>query len=302
MKNLTKIALTVALISGASAMAMGVNTASARGWGNGPAMGTGMGPAQGQRFDGPRGILDLKALDTDKDGTLTKEELTAGLGKKITDNDTNSDNAVSLEEFKTEWMAMTKDRMVRAFQRFDRDGDGKVTLEEFSAPATARFDRLDVNNDGKIDNTDRQARQAQGPRGNWGQRDGRWGGGPRGGQFQKGQFQQGQMGRQFGAQFGPQGGPMGGKMRGPHGGQFQMGQFQQGQYPQGQFQQGNFGQPMPRPGMGPGMGQGMGQGLMGPVPAPQLAPSSDNLAPVAPQTPDAASSEAPILPPIAMVE
>ncbi|WP_162916361.1 EF-hand domain-containing protein [Cohaesibacter haloalkalitolerans] len=302
MKNLTKIALTVALISGASAMAMGVNTASARGWGNGPAMGAGMGPAQGQRFDGPRGFLDLKALDTDKDGTLTKEELTAGLGKKITDNDTNSDNAVSLEEFKTEWMAMTKDRMVRAFQRFDRDGDGKVTLEEFSAPATAQFDRLDANNDGKIDNTDRQARQAQGPRGNWGQRDGRWGGGPRGGQFKQGQypqgqFQQGKMGPQFGGQFGPQGGPMGGpgmmggKMRGPHGGQFQM-----GQYPQG-----NFGQPMP----GQGMGQGMGQGQMGPgqpAPAPQLAPTADNPASVAPQAPDAASLEAPVLPPIAMVE
>jgi hypothetical protein len=101
---------------------------------------------------------------------------------------------------------------------------------------------------------------------------------------------------------------MGGKMRGPHGGQFQMGQypqgqFQQGQFQQGQFPQGNFGQPMPRPGMSFGMGQGlMGSAQPAPALAPQLAPTADNPAPVAPQAPDAASSEAPVLPPIAMVE
>ena len=218
MNSFTKIALTVALIGGVSATALSVNSASAKGWNDG----RGMGPAQAQSFHGPRGMLDLKAIDADQDGTITKDELSAAMGKKISDNDTNSDDAVSLEEFKAEWMAMTKDRMVRTFQFFDRDGDGKVTLEEFSDPAQARFDRMDVNNDGKVDSADRQAMRGKGMRGKGHGPDfgkpgfghhGRDMKGQRRGQFQQGQFQQGQ--------FGPQGGPQGGMMSGPRGGQFQ---------------------------------------------------------------------------------
>ncbi len=224
MNSFTKIALTVALIGGVSATALSVNSASAKGWNNG----RGMGPEQAQSFHGPRGMLDLKAIDADQDGSITKDELSAAMGKKISDNDTNSDEAVSLEEFKAEWMAMTKNRMVRTFQFFDRDGDGKVTLEEFSDPAQARFDRMDVNNDGKVDSADRQAMRGKGMRGkghgpDFGKRGfghhGRDMKGPRGGQFQQGQF-------------GPQGGPRGGMMGGPRGGQFQQGQFQQAPAPQ----------------------------------------------------------------------
>ena len=208
MNSFTKFALTVALIGGVSATALSVNSASAKGWNNG----RGMGPAQGQSFHGPRGMLDLKAVDADGDRTITKEELSAAMAKKISNNDTDSDDAVSLDEFKKEWMAMTKDRMVRTFQFFDRDGNGKVTLEEFSNPAEVRFDRLDVNDDGKVDASDRKAMRRNGPRPDFGKRG--FGShhhgmkGPRGGQFQQGQF-------------GPQGGPQGGMMGGPRGGQFQ---------------------------------------------------------------------------------
>ena len=313
MKNLTKFAMAVALISGVSATALSVNGASAKGWDNGQRMG----PQQGQAFDGPRGMIDLKAIDADKDGTLTKEELSEAMTKKITDNDKDSDGAVSLEEFKTEWMAMTKNRMVRAFQHLDRDGDGKVTLEEFSDPAAARFERMDTNHDGKLDTTDRQARRDKGQRGH-GMK------GPRGGQFQMGQFgpkggfqggPQGNMMRgphggqfqmgQFGPQGGFQGGPQGNMMRGPHGGQFQMGQFgPQGGFqggPQGnmmrghhggQFQMGQFG---PQGGFQGQPFQGQGRMMQLP-PAPTAAPQ----APVAPQAPDTASGEATVLPPLAM--
>lgn len=45
--------------------------------------------------------------------------------------DTNSDNSLSLEEFK----ANKKDvaRAEAAFQKRDKDGDGKLSLEEFKA-------------------------------------------------------------------------------------------------------------------------------------------------------------------------
>ena len=233
MKNFTKIALAVALIGGVSATALTIGDASARGWNNGP--------EQGQQFKGPRGGFKggkggprggqiLKSLDADKDGTLTKEELTQGLEKKITDNDKDGDGAITLEEFKAEWENMTQERMVRAYQRMDRDGNGKVTLEELSEPATAMFERMDRNDDGKIDESDRPERQARGkrggPRGNFKQ------GGPRGqfqqGNFQQGNFQQGQF--QNDGQFGPQGGPRG-FQNGPRG-------FQNG--PRG-FQNGTVG-------------------------------------------------------------
>ena len=201
MKNVSKIALAVALIGGVSATALTFDDASARGWNNGPEQGQQFKGKRGGKQGGPRGGNLIKSLDADKDGTLTKEELTTGLEKKITDNDTNGDGAVSLEEFKAEWEKMTQERMVRAYQKLDRDGNGAVTLEEISEPANAMFERMDRNDDGKLDKTDRPDRQAKGKRGGkQGPRDGQRG--PRGGQFQQGNF--GPQGGQFGPGFNQQ--------------------------------------------------------------------------------------------------
>ena len=168
MKHMSKIALAVALIGGVSATALTIDTASAWGWkdrGERGQMGDDRYGRNG-RYDrddmgrrgkfshgmrGPRGGMDrmgpmgpmtmLKDMDVNKDGTLTKDELTTGLDKKITDNDTNGDEAVDLEEFKAEWQKMTQQAMVRAFQRLDRDGNGKVTAEEVKDPALMMFER-----------------------------------------------------------------------------------------------------------------------------------------------------------------
>ncbi|WP_319531001.1 EF-hand domain-containing protein [uncultured Cohaesibacter sp.] len=182
MKNLSKFALAVALIGGVSATALTVDTASARGFEQGPKMGHGF---MGKGMMGPGGGGLFKALDADKDGTLTKEELTSGLEAKIKDNDVDGDNAITLEEFKTEWQKITQQAMVRAFQRMDRDGSGKVTLEEINEPATMMFERMDRNNDGKIDKTDRPSRKFMGKRGG---PDGNFG--PGKGYRHHGQFQQ----------------------------------------------------------------------------------------------------------------
>ncbi|SNY92109.1 Ca2+-binding protein, EF-hand superfamily [Cohaesibacter sp. ES.047] len=188
MKNLSKITLAIALIGGVSATALTIDNATARGFERGPNMGQGyMGQGfmghgfkgrGGKGMMGPRGMF--MALDADKDGTLTKEELTTGLEAKIKDNDTDGDNAITLEEFKTEWQKITQQAMVRAFQRMDRDGSGKVTLEEIQQPATFMFGRMDRNDDGKIDKSDRPNRGMMNKRG-----------GPRGHHFGPG------MGRQF---------------------------------------------------------------------------------------------------------
>ena len=198
MKNTVKIATALALIAGVSATALTIDTASARGWGNGQ--------QQGQQFKGQRGGKGgpqamLKTFDADKDGALTKEEITTGLTKKVTDNDKDGDGALTLEEFKAEWEKMTQERMVRAYQRMDRDGNGKVTTEELTEQADRMFERGDRNNDGKIDSNDR-------PQKRMGKR-----GGQRGGKFQgqgqgQGRFQQGNFGPQQSG-FGPGNGGQG---------------------------------------------------------------------------------------------
>ena len=175
------------LLPACPATILSIDTASARGWGDGWNQNQQGQNFQGQNFqgrndqrqnwNGPRGhghgfnmgarrpggpamggMMMLQQFDTNKDGALSREELTAGLEKKITDNDKDGDNAITLEEFKTEWMKMTQDKMVRAYQRLDRDGSGKVTLEEVKQPALFMFDRRDFNNDGKIDQNDRPQR------------------------------------------------------------------------------------------------------------------------------------------------
>ena len=44
----------------------------------------------------------------------------------------------------------------RAMIRADANGDGVITREEFVAQATQRFDRMDVNHDGKVDQAEMQ--------------------------------------------------------------------------------------------------------------------------------------------------
>lgn len=158
MKNASKIALAVALMTGLSATTLvSADPASARGWGNDYGHKGHHGWHKKGMRGGMKGPMQLfKEFDTDSDRALTKEELDAGLTKKIKDNDANGDGAVDLEEFKAEWMRMTQERMVRAFQRMDRDGSGKVTLEEISQPAGFMFERMDRNDDGKIDKSDRR--------------------------------------------------------------------------------------------------------------------------------------------------
>lgn len=170
MKTVTKIALALALITGVSATALTANNAMARGFGGGDC-----GPQQGQGWHGQKGdhkggfmgkrggrggpMKMFKDFDTNKDQALTKDEITAGIDKKIADNDKNGDKAITLEEFQAEWQTQTRDRMVRAFQRMDRDGSGTVTAEELKEPALSMFERMDRNDDGKIDKNDRRQKR-----------------------------------------------------------------------------------------------------------------------------------------------
>ena len=77
----------------------------------------------------------MATFDTNKDGTLSPEEMTAGIQAELKTCDTDANGTLSLEEFAVMHAAHTRPMTVRAFQMHDADGDAQVTEAEMSAMA-----------------------------------------------------------------------------------------------------------------------------------------------------------------------
>ena len=77
----------------------------------------------------------MASLDTNADGTLSAEEMTAGIQGELKTYDTDANGSLSLEEFAILHAAHIRPMMVRAFQMHDTDGDGQVTEAEMAAMA-----------------------------------------------------------------------------------------------------------------------------------------------------------------------
>ncbi|MDP2061480.1 MAG: calcium-binding protein [Phaeovulum sp.] len=83
------------------------------------------------------------AVDTNGDGTLSAEEIAAGIKAELAKYDTDANGTLSLEEFtamQTEMHAemqaeFARTMTVRAFQMHDADGDGQITEVEMTALA-----------------------------------------------------------------------------------------------------------------------------------------------------------------------
>lgn len=100
----------------------------------------------------------LAALDTDGDGTVTLAEVEGARAARIAEFDQDGTPGLSLEEYQALWLDNLRERMVDDFQRYDNDGDGIVTAEEFGTPAANLVARADRNGDGVVDGTDQAAR------------------------------------------------------------------------------------------------------------------------------------------------
>lgn len=110
-------------------------------------------------------------LDTNKDGTVSAEEREAGRAKfraaMLQRFDTDKDGQLSQTEREAMRAAMPHrggkggwhhgrgGRHGGGLTRMDTNKDGVITRQEAIAAATARFDRLDLNKDGKIDQAER---------------------------------------------------------------------------------------------------------------------------------------------------
>jgi len=120
---------------------------------------------RGDRHGG--GMYGLLRADTNKDGVLTRAEATAQADARFAKLDPNGDGTVSAEERQTARQAM-RDRMgaagktrpsrsvddKRMARRGGRDGNATMTKADFEARALKRFDRMDANHDGKVDQTE----------------------------------------------------------------------------------------------------------------------------------------------------
>lgn len=108
----------------------------------------------------------FETYDTDGDGRITREEIDAVRTDRFTRFNADGSEGLSLEEFEGLWLEQRRPRMVRAFQRFDRDGDGVVTVEEFERPVARMMLMLDRNRDGALSLEDRgRGRGMRGMRG-----------------------------------------------------------------------------------------------------------------------------------------
>ena len=93
----------------------------------------------------------MAKFDTNKDGTLSPEEMTAGIQAELKTYDTDANGKLSLEEFAVMHTAHTRPMTVRAFQMHDADGDAQVTEAEMAAMAAMMQSHMGAQQDGMPD-------------------------------------------------------------------------------------------------------------------------------------------------------
>lgn len=101
----------------------------------------------------------FKALDTNGDGKLSREEVQAapGLAARFDEIDADKDGQITQREFlayhRAHPMAGSGGRgMGGAFAKLDRNGDGFLSKDEVASRPrlAAQFDALDTDHDGKL--------------------------------------------------------------------------------------------------------------------------------------------------------
>ena len=104
----------------------------------------------------------LREVDTDRDGRMTQAEIDAAVNARFTRFDADGNGRLSLDEFNALWADVTRPAAVRAFQFMDPNGDASVTKAEVEERTGRLVQRFDRNGDGALSMQDRGGRGGPG--------------------------------------------------------------------------------------------------------------------------------------------
>ena len=107
----------------------------------------------------------LEILDTDGNGTASREEISAELGRLLGAADVDGNGQLSPDEFRRRGSFFIRLGTTTFFDLIDANGDQQISEEELIQPMERWFARRDVNSDGKIDTEEfNQGRRSSGRR------------------------------------------------------------------------------------------------------------------------------------------
>jgi Ca2+-binding EF-hand superfamily protein len=146
-----RVAKKTLVVTGAAfgaALLLGTAAATAGGWGGHGHGGWMGGPGMGGAGMGGMGLID--SFDTNKDGKVTQAEIDADREQRLKRFDRDGNGELTLEEYEALWLDAMRQRMVRQFQANDRDGNGSITIVEFQERYSDVVRNLDRNNNGEL--------------------------------------------------------------------------------------------------------------------------------------------------------
>lgn len=114
----------------------------------------GLGPASAQDRDdreNRRAMRFMELYDTNNDGKVSIDEITADQGRLFGAVDVDGDKALSVDEFRRRGRLFRSFSTTTLFDLLDANGDQKLTAEEISAPTKRWFSRYDTNKDGTME-------------------------------------------------------------------------------------------------------------------------------------------------------
>ena len=122
--------------------------------------GYGRGHRRGWKGHGKRHRIRrmMERYDANNDRKITQQEINTNREAWHKEFDANKDGKLSLDEFKQLFLKARAQRIVRQFQRFDRDGDAGLTQEEYLRPLADLVEMRDRNGDGALSRADMKRR------------------------------------------------------------------------------------------------------------------------------------------------
>lgn len=114
---------------------------------------------------------DFRARDVNKDGKVSRAEIEefereSALQKALLENralfarlDVDKDGSLSPIEFQTLAANPTMPDITSIMQRFDKNRDQQITIVEYRTATLVRFDDLDADKDGSVDQSELRASQ-----------------------------------------------------------------------------------------------------------------------------------------------